>query len=295
MGDKVQTRYMTDGNWYKGNTHIHSVASDGGWTFAQLSTAYAAAGYDFLFRTDHWVASDAASDLDGAPLLWLNGIELDGNDDHGSYYHVVCLGTFTGITREMGLTAALKAVRKQGGITILAHPYWTDNSFEEALRWDFDAVEVYNHVCQWLNGKGYAGPYWQAMLGPRPGTLAIAADDAHTKPQHPGWNGGWVMVQAPDLTAGAIMASLRAGSYYSTTGPTFSHIHHEGSYVSIEVSPVQFIRLVGPGPRGQRLGSFDATQLTEATFEIPDDWPYAYIEIEDHRGRQAWTNPLQLR
>ena len=292
MGDKVLTRYTMDGDWYKGNTHIHSVASDGGWTFPQLATAYAAAGYDFLFRTDHWVASDAAQDRDGAPLLWLDGIELDGNDDRGSYYHVVCLGTFAGITREMGIGAALQAVRRQGGVTILAHPFWTGNSFEEALRWDFDAVEVYNHVCQWLNGKGYAGPYWQAMLGARPGTLAIAADDAHTKPQHPGWNGGWVMVQAPELTAGAIMASFRAGRYYSTTGPTFSHIRQEDGHVTIEVSPVQFIRLVGPGPRGQRLGSFDDTYLTEATFEIPDDWPYAYIEIEDHQGRQAWTNPL---
>ena len=74
-------RYTTTGTWYKGNTHLHSTASDGGWTFAELAQAYAGAGYDFLFRTDHWVCSDVAADSDDYPLLWLDGIELDGRDD----------------------------------------------------------------------------------------------------------------------------------------------------------------------------------------------------------------------
>jgi hypothetical protein len=32
--------------------------------------------------------------------------------------------------------------------------------------------------------------------------------------------------------------------------------------------------------------------LTGAVFEIPRNWPYAYLEIEDEQGRRAWTNPL---
>ena len=31
---------------------------------------------------------------------------------------------------------------------------------------------------------------------------------------------------------------------------------------------------------------------TEATFDIPKDWSYHYIEIEDEAGRRAWTNAL---
>jgi len=57
-----QFRYSTAGRWFKGNTHIHSTPSDGGKTFAELAELYASTGYDFLFRTDHWVASDAAAD-----------------------------------------------------------------------------------------------------------------------------------------------------------------------------------------------------------------------------------------
>jgi hypothetical protein len=130
------------------------------------------------------------------------------------------------------------------------------------------------------------------MLSQHPGTLAIAADDAHIRPEHPGWNGGWVMVQAPDLTPDAIMPSLRAGRYYSTTGPSFLDITQEGDQVTIHTSPVQFVRLVGSGSRGLRLGGFDGSLITEASFTIPEDWPYAYLDIEDASGHRAWTNTL---
>ena len=139
-------RYDTTGVWLKGNTHIHSTASDGGKTFPELAQMYAGKGYDFLFRTDHWVASDVAAEAEAeaadAHLIWMDGIELDGRDYGGSAYHVACLGSFTGMTREMGFVAALEAARSQGGLLILAHPHWTGNSFEDALRWRFHGVEV---------------------------------------------------------------------------------------------------------------------------------------------------------
>ncbi len=73
---------------------------------------YAGAGYDFLCRTDHCVTSAAATEAEDYPVLWLDGIELDGHDDGGAYYHVACLGTFTGITRDMGFMAALRVARE---------------------------------------------------------------------------------------------------------------------------------------------------------------------------------------
>lgn len=290
---KIPTfRYTTTGHWYKGNTHLHSTASDGGWTFAELAEAYAGAGYDFLFRTDHWVCSDAAADDADYPLLWLDGIELDGRDDRDAYYHVVGLGAFTGISREMGLVAAMEAVRQQDGLLILAHPQWTGNSFAEALRWNFDGVEAYNHVCQWLNGKGRAGAYWNAMLARNPATLSVASDDAHVRPEHPGWNGGWIVVNAPGLSQHAVTTAIRAGNYYSSTGPAFKTIQFDGSVVTVETSPVQFARLVGPGYLGQRTGNFEGKSFTEAAFDVPPAWDYAYLEIEDDCGRKAWTNTL---
>ena len=60
-------------------------------------------------------------------------------------------------------------------------------------------------------------------------------------------------------------------------------------------SPMRYIRLVGPRTCGERAGAFRGKPRTEASFVIPADWPYAYIEIEDTHGRLAWTNTLESR
>ncbi|MCX7935458.1 MAG: hypothetical protein N3A66_09400, partial [Planctomycetota bacterium] len=198
-------RYCTSGNWYKGNTHIHSTVSDGGKSFRQIAELYRQQGYDFLFRTDHWVASDVSGDTEPQPLLWLDGIELDGNDRSGALYHVICLGNCLGLRREMGLLTALEMARSRNALLILAHPFWCGNSLEDVWRYGFHGVEIYNHVCRWLNGKSDGRVYWCAMLARQPDALAIAADDAHLRPEHPGWNGGWISVNAPACTPNAIM------------------------------------------------------------------------------------------
>ena len=285
-------RYRNAGQWYKGNTHLHTTLSDGRKTVAEVAGMYAAQGYQFLCRTDHWVASDVAAEPGGSPVLWLDGIELDGTDYTRCLYHVVCLGRFQGLQRGMGLLPALELCRAQGGLLILAHPHWTGNSTDDALRHGFHAVEVYNHVCHWLNGKSNGAYAWDAMAERAPGTLGFAADDAHLTPAHPGWNGGWVMVNAADCSRDALMAAIRAGDFYASCGPEYQAIESDGATVTIHTSPVQFARLIGPVWLGMRTGSFDGTLLTEARFTIPPDWVYARLEIEDAQGRCAWSNPL---
>lgn len=281
-----------NGSWFKGNTHVHSTCSDGGKNFVELADIYAGAGYDFLFRTDHRKASDVESDTDKFPLLWLNGIELDGFDEQESFYHVVCLGTFSAAIESMEFAEAMKAAKKQDALMILAHPAWSGNSQGEIMRYGFDGVEIYNHVCRWLNGKSDGMSYWNMMLPQAPATLGFAVDDSHTKEVHPGWNGGWIVINAPELTRDNVMTSIRQGHFYSSTGPDFQAIEFDGTNVTIKTSPVQFVRLVGERWDGERRGSFGGERLTEAAFEINPEWTYMYIEIEDDRGRRAWTNPL---
>lgn len=285
-------RYETNSNWYKGNTHIHSVSSDGGKTFIELAEIYSGLGYDFLYRVDHWTASDVEADEQTYPLLWLDGIEIDGNDSDGSLYHIVCLGKLTEITCEMGIEAAIESMQAQGGFIILAHPFWSGNSIEEALRYKFDGVEIYNHISGWLNGKSNSLVYWNMMLQQNPNIVGLAVDDAHIKPEHPGYNGGWIVVNSKELSTEAIGGSIRAGNFYSSCGPDFHHINCDGNTVTIKTSPVQFARLVGPDRNGLRTGSFDGSLMTKAVFEVPEDWKYAYLEIEDSNGKRAWTNSL---
>jgi hypothetical protein len=286
-------RYNLTGQWYKGNTHTHSTASDGGLDFVQLADLYAGAGFDFLFRTDHWVCSDAEHDPQPYPLLWLDGIEFDGTDDNGVFYHVVGLGRVEGIRREDGMHAALRSAREQGALLIQAHPAWCGNELHDWQGWRFDGVEVYNHVCRWLNGKGDGLAHWNAALAQDPGTLGLAVDDTHLGAEHPGWNGGWLMVNAAECTRPAILHAIRRGDYYASTGPEFLGFALEGNVLTVRTSPVRFIRLVGPRWHGMRQGSFAEGGLrAEASFILPAHWDYLYLEIEDECGRRAWTNHL---
>ena len=285
-------RYTTSGKCYKGGVHVHSTASDGCKTVAELAELYSSEGYSFLCRTDHWVLPESSANQAGGSLLWLDGVELDGQDSTGNELHVVCIGSLEGITQESGLEAGIKAAREQGALLILAHPYWCGNSLSDCNRWQFDGLEIYNHVCQWLNGKGDAGVYWNAALLDNPNTLAFSVDDAHLSPDAPGWNGGWIVVNAKNCSTQEIMAALWRGNFYSSCGPEFYSIEWDGYELHISTSPVRFLRIVGPVWNGTRAGSFDGPLITHTSLPIPTDWQYAYVEIEDEMGKRAWTNNL---
>lgn len=291
--DVKKFRYDTSGRWYKGNTHIHSTASDGGKDFKEIAGLYASAGYDFLFRTDHSVASDRSKDKGNYPLLWLDGVELSGTDGTGAHFHVVCLGSFSGISgKGEDFVADLQVVKGQDALTILAHPHWTGNSFDDYSRWRFDGIEVYNHVCHWLNGKSSGLVHWTDALKDNPEVLAFSADDAHLRPEHPGWNGGWIVVNAAECCSKEIMGAIRRGNFYSSCGPDIYSLTVEGQELHVETSPVQFVRISGSDWQGARRGSFDGNLMTSVSMPVPADWPFVYLEIEDNAGRRAWTNNL---
>lgn len=287
-------RYDTTGQWYKGNTHIHSTLSDGGKSPEELWAIYAGLGYDFLFHTDHNVASqfERKHNADAAPLLVLDGIEIDGHDDEGAYFHVVCLGSFAGMEQKMPLMAGMKAVREQNGIMILAHPHWSGNTFDDALRHGFDGVEVYNNVCLFLNAKSDGEAYWDAMLKRQGGVLGFAADDCHCKAEFPQINGGWIVVNTPARTREAIMAAIRRGNFYSSRGPQFHSIQSDGTHVHFTSSPAVAAHLIGPAWEGLRLFAEPGQAITEHTWELPKNWPYMRLRIEDNQGRPAWSNTL---
>lgn len=253
---------------------------------------YASAGYDFLFRTDHWTPSDVVADDHSYPLLWLDGMELDGVDVHGRMSHIVCLGALKNIPRDLGLTAGLEAARAQGALLVLAHPHWSGNTLDDTARWRLDGVEIYNHISHWMNGKGDGLVHWDAALATHPNTLSFAVDDAHVTPEHPGWNGGWIVVNAGSCSRPEIMSAIRGGNFYSSCGPDLHAIEWDGSALHLSTSPVRFVRLVGPGPQWRYLKSPDDSALTEVTMPVPTDWDYVYAEIEDAAGRRAWTNTL---
>jgi len=272
---------------------MHTNNSDGRLAVKQAAAFYAGAGYDFICITDHMVPFVHADSDDRLPLLVLDGIELHGEDDRGSLFHVVAIGDVGGVSADMDFTQALEKVRAQGCILIWAHPHWSGNTVAEGVRYLFHGIEVYNCSSQLAWGKGMGAFHWDTALKQQPDLLGFAADDSHFIEEAPFETGGWIMVNAPELSNEAILASIRRGNFYSSTGPLFKSIAIEQrNRVVVETSPIIHARLVGPRDRGKYKGALGREPMTDTHFRIPDEWTFARLEIEDADGKVAWSNPL---
>ncbi len=137
-------------------------------------------------------------------------------------------------------------------ISILNHPNFSDAiTIEEALAVDIlGFFEVYNghpSVHNWGHeGKGYPSTdkYWDVVLSMKllkePGYIlyGVATDDAHDyhvmgKGANPGR--GWVMVNAPDLTANALVSAMEQGNFYASTGVLLDNIQRLDSGLSFSI------------------------------------------------------------
>lgn len=289
---ETRFRYNCSGNWYKGNVHVHTNRSSGRLSVEEVADFYSEAGYSFICITDK-LAPFIGKPTDKYPLLILNGLEVEGEDDYGSRYHVVCIGGVDNITGDMSLSEVIKRVRAANGIMVWAHPHSVNNTIDEGLRHNFDGIEVFNSINHVAFGKGIAAYHWDAALISQPDMLGFATDDAHFLNGVPAENGGWIVVNAPGLNYGAIMASIRKGNFYSSSGPEFKSIYIEqGNRLVIETSPVIYERLISSGTNNKYIGTSDKRLMKEMHFRLPDDWTYARLEIEDINGKKAWTNPL---
>jgi hypothetical protein len=284
-------RYDTTGTWFKGALHIHTTMSDGRTTPVETATTYRDLGYDFMALTDHWVVSRDADDDHKWPLLVLRGVELNGHDHDGTLYHVVALGPLPDLTRPMELPDAIAAAREAGAFLIWAHPHCSGNHIADGLGHPFDAVEVYNHGCHVENNTGFGLVHWTGLLPEAPDMLVCATDDSHQREGVPDVGGGWTMVNCAELTGEAVLAALRAGNSYASNGPAFESIDIRDGTVRVTTSPVTVVRLLGPGWSCISRRAADCS-LTSAEFEIPDDWAYVRLDIEDEGRNCAWTNTL---
>ncbi len=288
-------RYDCFGKWYKGNLHMHTTRSDGRKEIQSACTYYAERGYDFIAITDHMVPFVRSEYSGSLPLLVLDGVEMHGKDQYGTPYHVVGLGGVNGITGDMTLTDAMQKARSQDSFLIWAHPSWSGNSVAEGLRHGFDGVEVFNYIVEQTMGKGLGAYHWDFAKEKQPGLLGFATDDNHFHDNIPPSVGGWIIVNAPELSAAAIMTSIRRGNYYSSSGPEFKSIRLEqGNRVVIETSPVVYMRLIGHGSLVKIRANPDKSEVTDGHFRIPSDWIFARVEIEDAYGKKAWSNPLLI-
>ena len=286
--------FSIDGEWYRGNLHMHSTNSDGARSPEDAMAWYCDAGYDFAVLSDHRLVSDTTA-LATPDFITIPGIEMHGPDPFtGERYHILGIGvkSFERSDDAWGPQEAIDRVNADDGLAVMAHPYWLGQSAFDMRELDgFVGMEVFNSVCDVTRGKGFSNITWDEYLLQSGRTWGFATDDTHWK--HGAEGRGWVMVRTNDETSAGIVAALRRGEFYSSMGPEIRDIRIESGGIRVQTSPGARITIVAARANGSNYCAV-SDQLTEATHELRGTEQYVRIEIEDKDGRRAWSNPLMF-
>jgi hypothetical protein len=300
------TAFQGDGVWLRCALHAHTTNSDGELAPDLLVRHYEWSGYDVLAITDHWVRTEERSTrkLLVIPSTELNAICGAADDDA----HVLALGVEADPEPPDSfapLQEVVDWIRANGGLPYLAHTYWSGLRTDEWERCEgLLGIEVWNAGCELEIGRGDASTHWDEALERGAQLQGLATDDSH----HPGYDSGfaWTMVRAAERSQEAVLAALRDGRFYGSTGPTIESVEIDGNAVVVRSSPAQSVTLVSSRHRGARanagrLGYPNGSTILErdsagliiaCRLEKPPLAPFGRVVVSDTRACRAWTNPL---
>jgi hypothetical protein len=300
--------------WYKGNTHTHTLNSDGDSTPDEVVQWYRTRRYHFLVLTDHnfLTSVDGLNALHGADgkFLVIRGEEVTDAFE-GKPLHVNGLDVASKVDPQKGssvtevLQRNVDAIRKAGGVPHINHPNfgWAVTTDELRQVRNNKLFEIFNGHPQVNNQGGGGAPgleaVWDAIL--TSGTLlyGIAVDDAHTfkDPGNPAVAGpgrGWVMVRAPRLEPRAILEAMERGDFYATTGVTLADYQATSTSISLKVATTTFskyrIQFIGSG--GKLLSEVLAPS---AAYTFTGTEGYVRVKVLESNGFAAWTQPVFVK
>ncbi|MFO7636194.1 MAG: CehA/McbA family metallohydrolase [Clostridia bacterium] len=298
------------GNWYRGNTHLHTTRSDGVKDPADAVEEYKRKGYDFVVISDH-VRYFNNSELDGKDFLVVPGVELhverenegilethhvtgmySGEGEPFGHDHVFSPGIYDGkdTTPVQNMIDTLKA---QSNFVIYAHPDWSRTTPETMGRLKgLDAMEVWNHQCDFCCGNGDGTMFWDILLRKGMRLWGVAADDRHIHDER--GLGGFIMVKAPELSVKEIVRAMKAGSFYSSNGPEIHDFHVDGGVAYAQGSPVRKVTFFTDGHSSSTNGKTENHTVDRGTFRLSGKEKFVRVEFMDHTGKRAWSNPLYL-
>ena len=291
-----------DAAWLKGNTHTHTLESDGDSTPDEVVRWYREHGYDFLVITDH----DKVTIAGGGGMIMIPGEEITDRLPRKPL-HVNAIGITRAIPPQRGATPVevlqrnVDAVRDQGGLPVINHPNWGwAFGAEELLRLQrITLLEIASgHPFVNMDGPPSVEGMWDALLTAGRRVYAVAVDDVHHLKRP--WDAdiappgkAWIVVNA-DRNATSIFDAIAMGDFYASTGIELTSYEVTRTSMTVEVCEknraryrVQFIGVSGT--------VLQETTGTRATYLFRGDERYVRAKVIDSNGRMAWLQPRFVR
>lgn len=315
------------GSWYKGNLHCHTTMSDGEWTPERAVEEYKNAGYQFLALSEHDLYLDVRETFDREGFITIPAFEWGAvlYCDHGTkkrfqvhhlhgilgtkkmqneapkppYQHMEAIPkreyykTWDPVQVAQEMADELKA---HGMIVTYNHPVWSRVTSAEFMDTKgLDALEIYNYCGELESATGDAVMHWDEMLRAGKKIHGFASDDNHNVLEDS--FGGWIVVQASELTHEAIVENFLEGNYYSSSGPEIFDWGIKDGKAWISCSNVNQVRFIAGNIINDGfvvIGEKYQDNLTGGEYQLKGHESYVRAEARDKYGRTAWTNPIYL-
>ena len=297
--------------WYKGNTHTHTINSDGDSSPDEVVRWYKEHGFHFLVLSDH----NFLTEVEGLnsifaareKFLVINGEEVTDSFE-GSPIHINGLNLREVVPPQGGsdpvetLQRNVDAIRGVGGVPHINHPNfrWALTADQMRQVRNNKLLEIYNGSPSVNNHGGGGSPgleaMWDEILSSGKLIYGIAVDDAHHfkgefSPDRLNPGRGWVVVQAPRLSAAAIMEGLEAGRFYASTGVSLSdlQVDDQGIEIAIQEKPTfkYTTHFIGDGGR-----LLSKAHGLKARYRFQGGERYVRARVVDSMGYTAWTQPV---
>lgn len=314
--------FDVDGVWLKSAFHTHTARSDGELDPAAHVRHHEWMGFDVVAITDHWTLTHEPST---DHILVITGAELAA-DPYGEALadsEILAIG-ISDIPEDPGgdrakwgpidaytyktfpdLSGAARCIADQGGVSFIAHPYWSGMPLETLMAVEgAHGIELFNSSAHRENARGDSSYVWDLCLDRGKRFWAFGTDDCH----YPGFDIGdaWTMVRAAERTEAAVLEALRLGHTYASAGPQIRDITVDGTELEVRCSPARTVLMasrfetgwaVMAGARNRMeearvLERDDRGLIVRARFSPSIELPHRRVVIEDEAGRRAWSNPI---
>jgi hypothetical protein len=213
-GGEGPERVLRDApGWYRGDLHVHTLYSDGGWTPAEALARAREAGLDFVVTTEHNTSAghQAFARCQRPDLLLVAGEEVTTRAGHAG-----AIGLAHGRWVDWRYRPAdgvlpriAGELRAEGALLQANHPFSMPRGAGWGFGWDeVEAVEVWNgSESRPVNDRALA--LWDGLLRAGRALVATGGSDAHRPSDQLGHP--QTVVRAERLAQAEVVAAIRAG------------------------------------------------------------------------------------
>lgn len=216
---------MAEKKWFKGDTHLHTINSDGSLTKGQLVDRCKQSGLDFMIITDHNYNTVEKSYYDGEMLV-IQGQEITVDAGHVNIWGAkVPEEPPYDIDSKEDYAEIIERCKKAGALVCLNHPFCSMCGFKIDINDLYcDCVEVWNtvqHTDNMINRD-----WWINKLLNGEKISAVGGSDYHKNYAgldilaHP-----TTFVLAEENTPSAILKAMKNGNCFVTNSPNSTEIY----------------------------------------------------------------------